>query len=93
MPVTARTCLHCGTRHWSTQPCPAGDDPKVERAKKAITAVTIKLPENVTIKDDTQSNTKSKPVTKSKKGGKRPGAGRKPIGDWPMTQAGALPSI
>src|SRR5215467_6069957 len=69
MLVTARTCLHCGTRHWSTQPCPA-QSPKAERAKKA--AVTIKAP--VTIKNDTEK----RPGTG--RGGKRPGAGRKANG-------------
>jgi len=72
MPITARTCIHCDTRHWSTQPCPAQDKCKAERAKEA--AVTIKS--EVTIKP---------PVTikaekKSGRGGVRPGAGRKPNG-------------
>jgi hypothetical protein len=53
MTITARTCLKCGTRHWSTQPCPAEDKPKAERARKAVEAVTeskmiTKLPEVIT---------------------------------------------
>jgi hypothetical protein len=72
MPVTARTCLHCGTRHWSTQPCPAQDRPKAERAKEA--AVTIKS--EVTIKAPVTINAEKK----SGRGGVRPGAGRKPNG-------------
>jgi len=71
MSGTARTCLHCGSRHWSTQPCPA-QSPKAERAKKA--AVTIKS--EVTIK----APVTIKAEKKSGRGGVRPGAGRKPNG-------------
>jgi hypothetical protein len=78
MPATARTCLHCDTRHWSTQPCPAQDKPKAERVKKVAEAITIKskvtIKAPVTIKDDIEKRS----VTG--RGGKRPGAGRKPNG-------------
>jgi hypothetical protein len=39
MPIEAPICLLCGTRHWSTQPCPTKDKPKAECAKKAVEAV------------------------------------------------------
>jgi hypothetical protein len=78
MPVTARTCLQCGTRHWSTQPCPAQDRPEAERVKKVAEAITIKskvtIKAPVTIKTDTEKH----PGTG--RGGRRPGAGRKPSG-------------
>jgi hypothetical protein len=64
-------CPICETTHWGLGACPSfAKAPKAERAKKA--AVTIKTSEAVT---------EIKPVTKSKRGGKRPGAGRKPIGE------------
>jgi hypothetical protein len=76
MPLTARTCLQCGTRHWSTQPCPAQEKSKAERAKEAAVTiksdVTIKQP--VTIKDEIEKR------SVNGRGGKRPGAGRKPSG-------------
>jgi hypothetical protein len=77
MPVTARTCIRCGTRHWSTQPCLAQEKTKPERAKKAVEAVTIKAPVAES----------EMPVAKSIKGGRRQGAGRKPIGVKAMTPA------
>jgi len=69
--MKAPMCPICGEAHWGLGQCPEfATEPKVERAKKAVEAVT-----------EIKPVTKSKPATKSKRGGKRPGAGRKPIGE------------
>jgi hypothetical protein len=71
--MKAPMCPICGEAHWGLGQCPKfATESKAERAKKAVEAVTIKT--LVTIKTDTEKH----PGTG--RGGRRPGAGRKPNG-------------
>ena len=75
--MKAPMCPICGEAHWGLGQCPKFDtESKAERIKKAVEAVA-----NVSV---AKSET---PVAKSKKGGRRQGAGRKPVGVKAMTPA------